>query len=176
LATVHGIVKQHAGWVTVRSQVNVGTRFEVYFPLHQTGNRQPRPQQGVAPEKGSETILAVEDEEPVLRVLISVLARRGYRVLAADSADRALELWGQHKDAIDLLFTDVVMPGRLTGKDLAQRLRAEKPGLKVMFTSGYKTDFCLMGDGLAADTDLLIKPYSPSALVRKLRRCLDGKP
>jgi CheY-like chemotaxis protein len=175
LATVYGIVKQHEGWVEVDSEVGKGTTFSVFFPA--TGKKagsgkmdEPSPAQV---RGGSEAILLVEDDAAVLKMGRIILQDCGYRVLEAASGAEALEVWQRNPDAIDLLLTDLVMPQGLSGIELAQRLLAQKPGLKIIFTSGYNvsdmdTDFVSEGGGA-----FLQKPYTRSTLAQAVRESLD---
>ncbi len=177
LSTVHGIVRQHDGWIDVSSVEGLGTTFHVFLPavkpeLEADGEAASLPQiQG-----GSETILAVEDEDALRRIVKSALERYGYRVLIAANGAEALELWREHRESIDLLLTDLVMPLGLTGWELAARLRAERPELKVIVMSGYDPTEHVPDD--ATDAQLrkipfLQKPYGLLELVRTVRRCLD---
>jgi two-component system, cell cycle sensor histidine kinase and response regulator CckA len=175
LATVYGIVKQHQGWIEVQSQVGNGTSFRIYLPasekalvpLVDTGTRQ-------IVRGGSETILLVEDEPAVLAMAGGILERLGYTVLAAPSGDEATLIWTQQGPQINLLLTDMVMPGELNGRQLAEKLLAERPDLKVMYTSGYSVD--LLGSGLANGRNFVFlqKPYHPDTLALMVRNCLDA--
>jgi len=141
LATVFGIVQRHEGWINVTSEVGHGTTFRIYLP-RLAGMAAPKIAEKMpAPNPtGNETILLVEDEAP-LRVLVrKSLARQGYRVLEAPTGGKALAVWQEHRDDIRLLLTDLVMPDGMSGKELAQRLLRENPGLKVIYTSGYSTE------------------------------------
>src|SRR5207249_1193204 len=138
---VYGIVQQHHGWIEVESKFGRETTFRVYLP--ETREPTKRPEE-ISPEPavrgGTETILVVEDEQPVRELVCSFLQTHGYKILAAESGARALEVWREHSNEIGLLLTDVVMPGQLSGRELAERLRAGKPSLRVIFTSGYSAD------------------------------------
>ena len=177
LATVYGIVKQHHGWVEVESQVGRGTTFHVFLPSSGEGKAAIAGAAALeeAARGGKETILVVEDEPPVRDLVSKVLAGRGYNVLQATSGAHALEVWREQKEKIDLLLTDVVMPDGMTGRDLAEKVQAERPGLKAIFTSGYSADIVgkdfIIQDGL----NFLQKPYAPQKLVRMVRNCLDDK-
>ena len=175
LATVYGIVKQHEGWVEVSSQVGQGTTFNVFLPASSEPVK-ARPAQAIAPAGvpgGRETILVVEDE-PVLRDMAHLILQDcGYQVLEAGSGAEALQVWERNRGRIGLVLTDMVMPGGMSGRDLAERLRASEPGLKVIFTSGYNvqeanTDFFRRGGVI-----LLQKPYTRPALAKVVRECLD---
>jgi PAS domain S-box-containing protein len=172
LATVEGIVKQSGGHIWLYSEPGLGTTFKLYFPVATTGSRieSARP---TATLTGGETILLVEDEEQVRRLVGSALRSFGYAVLEAAHAEEALEL-AEATAHIDLLLTDIVMPG-LNGHELAQRLVASRPGLRVLFTSGYPADAALREGIAAARAAYLEKPYLPDELARKIRFVLDGQ-
>jgi CheY-like chemotaxis protein len=124
---------------------------------------------------GSETILVVEDEIAVRELVCSVLGGHGYKILQAETGVKALDLWQRNKKKIDLLLTDLVMPDHLNGRELAEKLRADKPKLKVIFTSGYSAD--VVGKDFVSQRGLhyLQKPYDPQKLAHTVRDCLDGK-
>jgi CheY-like chemotaxis protein len=174
LATVLGIMEQHQGWIDVDSQPGRGTAFHLYLPCRDD-------EFAVSPMKlamaevpgGTETILLVEDEAVVRALAIKVLRRKGYTVLEADCSQTALELWRQNQAKIDLLLTDIIMPGTLSGRDLAEHLLREKPGLKVVYCSGYSDD--VLGKDFVADRrfNFLQKPYDPLKLARIVRNHLD---
>ena len=174
LATVYGIVKQHQGWIEVTSKQGVGTTFKVYFPASEKAIEACA--EKIGPEKsirgGSETILIVEDE-PVLRELARMILRDyKYDVLEASTGHEALQVWAKHKGRIDLLLTDMVMPEGMTGRELAETLRRQKPELKVIYTSGYSSD--VMGQEHAPrDIRFLQKPYPPLELAQAVRESLD---
>jgi two-component system, cell cycle sensor histidine kinase and response regulator CckA len=177
LATVYGIVKQHRGWTEVSSQLGCGTTFKIYFPVaarqsDTTGASSTAPQ---SVRGGKETILLVEDE-PVLRELVrEVLAQYEYHVIEASSGIEALKAWDENDGQIDLLLTDMVMPEGMTGSEVAAQLRKRKPGLKVIFTSGYSAQ--VMGKDFGhGDVAFLGKPYLPPQLAQMVRQCLDNNP
>ncbi|HKS36054.1 MAG TPA: ATP-binding protein, partial [Verrucomicrobiae bacterium] len=177
LATVYGIVKQHRGWIEVQSQVSNGTTFRIYLPASAkaatpSSNHQVEP----AARGGSETVLLVEDEPAVLGMAKGILERQGYRVLSAASGDEALPVWHENASGIRLLLTDMVMPGSLNGRELAEKLLSEKPGLKVIYTSGYSVE--LLGTGMTTSKNFVFlqKPYRPDALAQVVRNCLDETP
>ncbi len=174
LATVYGIVKQHRGWIEVSSSVGAGTTFQIYFPA--LAAAQTSAAHLAAPSEtirgGTETILVVEDE-PVLRELVcEVLKQYDYRVIAAGSGHEALRIWDEFEGEIDLLLTDMVMPEGLTGRELAQQLKRRKPGLKVIYSSGYSPE-SVGRDLVQSETVFLPKPYLPPQLARLVRQCLD---
>jgi CheY-like chemotaxis protein len=176
LATVYGIVKQHQGWIEVESAVGKGTTFRIYIPYIGTAQVETeKPAAQVAVRGGAETILLVEDETPVRELVASVLQKYGYNILQAATGAEAVEVWRGNKDEIALLLTDLIMPGGMNGRELAEILRAERPKLKVVFTSGYSADIVGKDFKLESDTNFLQKPYHPQALALNVRRCLDGK-
>jgi len=177
LATVYGIVKQHQGWIEVESTVGKGTTFRIYIPdagSEHVESEKPATQNTV--RGGSETVLLVEDERPVRELASRVLQKYGYKILQAGNGIEALKIWKQHKDEIALLFTDLVMPDNMNGRELAEKLWIEQPGLKVIFTSGYSTDIVGKDFRLEPELNYLQKPYQPQTLALVVRRCLDDKP
>jgi len=176
LATVYGVVKQHKGWIQVESEVGVGTAFHVYLPLsaaHLSGGiTAPVEAKALG---GTETILVVEDEVAVRQLILTILRSAGYTVLEAGGGLDAIGVWEANRERIDLLLTDLVMPGLISGIDLGQKLAAEKPELKVIFSSGYSAD--VIGEDLTLDasTHFLAKPYQPQGLLKMVRECLDEK-
>ena len=176
LATVFGIVKQHEGWVEVESELGKGTTFHIYFPA--TNEPVVDPEQHDTQfhaRKGTETVLVVEDERDLREIVTRTLNLNGYRVFQAVDGQNALQIWAEYKKEIDLVFTDIIMPGGLNGRELAERLWSEKPDLKVIFSSGYGAD--ALGKNFKLDPKLnyLQKPYLPQTLSRIIRRCLDGE-
>ena len=175
LATVHGIVKQHRGWVTVKSEVDKGTVFRIYLPALKEGQAGQRTDTTlIRLPGGKETIMLVEDESNLRLLMGNVLQRCGYTMLRAESGVAALRLWQECNQPIHLLLTDLVMPDGMSGFDLASRLQAEKPELKVVFTSGYSAR-AGKGPPLIEGENFLQKPYSPHKLAQTVRNCLDRK-
>lgn len=173
LATVYGIVQQHQGWIEVSTTVGVGTRFDVYLPAASpaatpAGPATPAAEAASAPHTRA-TILLAEDEPPVRELVRECLEREGYRVLAADNGDEALRLWQQQRGDIDLLFTDIVMPGSMDGRELAQRLRQDKPALRVIYATGYGRH--LLAPGAGGDV-CLSKPFEIAHLLSTVRQAL----
>ncbi len=175
LSTVYGIVKQHQGWIEVESQVGKGSTFKVFFPALQTPAlkvAEPAPKPKTA--GGKEMILVVEDEAPLRKLTEHVLRHYGYRVVSAESGVDALKVWQEQKNEINLLLTDMMMPDGISGRELADRLMAEKPKLKVVYTSGYSEE--LLGkDMMGEDIHFLPKPYNPATLAKAVRDCLDNR-
>ncbi len=174
LASVYGIVKQSQGWIYVDSELGRGTCFSLYLPRWDEADarRQTLPEQPSAPG-GSETVLLVEAEQELRRGAGRVLRRAGYAVIEAANAGEALLALEQHPGAVHLLVSDVAMP-RLSGPELALRLRAEQPQLKALFISG-RADEALIAQALAIGTSaFLAKPFTRRALELKVRELLDG--
>jgi signal transduction histidine kinase/CheY-like chemotaxis protein len=171
LATVHGIVEQHHGWVEVESLPGSGSTFRVHLPRLLQGAIAP----GGTPDAsrargGCESILVVEDEPAVRLLAIKILGAQGYRVQSASSGAAALELCRQQEGAFDLLLTDVVMPGGVSGAQLAKQLRTRYPRLRVIYMSGYRGG----STGGGAGANLLQKPFDPEELSRAVRASLDA--
>jgi PAS domain S-box-containing protein len=176
LATVYGIVKQHQGWIEVESTVGRGTTFRIYIPYIGASQAETeKPATQIIVRGGSETILLVEDEKPVRELVARILQKHGYKILQAATGAEAVEVWGQFKNEIVLLLTDLIMPGDMNGRELAEKLWLEQPGLKVIFTSGYSADIVGKDFKLEAELNFLQKPYHPQTLALAVRRCLDGK-
>ncbi|HEY0105945.1 MAG TPA: CHASE3 domain-containing protein [Rhizomicrobium sp.] len=172
LSQVYGFVKQSGGHVKVYSEPGQGTTVKIYLP------RTRKPQEGLGPVTttdavgGSETILVVEDDAGVRAAVVDILGELGYAVLKAESAEQGLAVIGSGA-RIDLLFTDVVMPGPINTREFARRAQELRPGLKVLYTSGYTQNAIVHNGRLDDDAFLLSKPYRKDDLARKLRSLLD---
>ncbi len=174
LATVYGVVKQSNGYIWVDSAPGKGASFQIYLPRHvgEPGADEPKNDSGEK-LRGSETILLVEDAEPLRKLAQTFLEAGGFRVLPAESGEVALEVAAGFRGTFDLLLTDVVMPG-MNGRVLAEQLSPRQPGMKVLYMSGY-TDSFIAGHGvLDPETHLLHKPFTEEVLIRKVREVLDG--
>lgn len=174
LATVYGLVNQHKGRISVDSKLGEGTTFTVHFPLEPgpTDEAVKSPEKAVDVARNSDVVLVVEDE-PALRDLVAtVLKRYGYSVLVASDGQEALDLWRRESDAVRLLLTDVVMPGGISGFELAEELLGMAPGLPVIYTSGYSVGINNKGIQLTEGYDFLPKPYRPDMLAEIVRRRL----
>ncbi len=178
LATVFSIVQQHQGWISVYSELGQGTTFHIYLPRQIKNSTDPtvEPTALAAAHGGNETILLVEDDGALRSAVQRALAQLGYRVLAAASGAEALQVWEQHRDEIHLLLTDLVMPGGLTGKTLAEKLQLENPKLNVIYASGYSADIAGKDFPLEAGVNFLPKPFPAQLLAETVRRCLDQNP
>jgi PAS domain S-box-containing protein len=176
LATVYGIVKQHRGWIEIESQVGKGTTFRIYLPAAKDITAKQKTT-AVAQElpRGDEVILVVEDEQAVRLLVGNLLQRCGYTVLLAVSGIAALDVWEKHKHGIQLLLTDMVLPDGMMGRELAEKLKGEKPQLKVIYTSGYSANVVGKGPSLVEGVNFLQKPYHPHKLAQTVRDCLDRK-
>jgi PAS domain S-box-containing protein len=172
LATVYGIVKQHNGWIEVESKLDHGTTFRIYLPAIRRAIL-VSPTSSESHLAGAETILVVEDEPGLRALVIGILNRYGYTVLAAANGAEALRLWKEKRSRVDLLLTDMVMPEGLSGRALANKLRLEKPQLKVIYTSGYSVDVLSEASReFVEGVNFLQKPYRPQRLAETVRACL----
>jgi PAS domain S-box-containing protein len=172
LASVHGIVKQSGGHIEVTSVVGQGSTFHVYLPRVD----EPQPAAPRPPARGGlETILLVDDEASLRLLTRKVLEQRGYRVLEAADGAAALEVCAGLERPIDLLITDLTMPGQ-SGRALAEQMRAGQPGLRILFMSGYADPAAVPLAASAAGTGFLAKPFTPTSLAAKVRAILDGGP
>jgi PAS domain S-box-containing protein len=172
LAVVDGIVKQSGGRIDVYSEPGVGTTFKVYLPATDSRDTTVAAPTEGRPPRGSETVLLVEDEPAVREMTQAALQRQGYTVLPAASGAEALQIARANSGAINVVLTDVVMPG-MSGPQLVERLREEHPHLVALFMSGYTSDAVLRHGIETGEADFLQKPFSTSALAAKLRQVLD---
>jgi PAS domain S-box-containing protein len=175
LSMVYGFVRQSGGYVTLNSEAGQGTSVKLYLPEAESSETTGAEEISSAEElpTGEETILVVEDNISVRMVLTLILKELGYRVLTAENGPAALDTVDKHQD-IDLLLTDVVMPGGMIGAALARAARKRQPTLKVLYTSGYAQDAIAQGGILDEGMELLSKPYPKSELARKVRQVLEG--
>jgi CheY-like chemotaxis protein len=173
LATVYGIVKQSGGSIWCYSEPGRGTTFKIYLPRvdEAVESLEPAPL-AVEPQRGSETVLLVEDEGELRSVAREMLEMYGYTVLEAGHPDEALQVAERHSGPIHLLLTDVVMP-KMSGRDLAQRLGPLRPEIRVLYVSGYTDDAIVHHGVLDPGTAFLEKPFNPDDLARKVREVLD---
>jgi two-component system cell cycle sensor histidine kinase/response regulator CckA len=176
LSTVFGIVKQSGGHIWVYSELGCGTTFKIYLPRVEEALKPAEPTMSQTDSRrGSETVLVVEDEEAVRILVCRVLESNGYRVLEAGHGAEALVICDEQKDPIHMLMTDLIMPD-MSGKQLAERVSAQRPETKILFMSGYTDNAILHHGVLESGTNFLQKPFTPSTVVRKVRAVLDGGP
>jgi len=174
LATAFGIVAQHGGRIEVSSRIDHGTTFEVVLPVSTHAIEAAAPAKEVpAPRGGSERILLVEDEPGVRLLTRKVLERAGYQVIEAKNGADGLRAWNAYDGQIDVVFTDVVMPDGMNGRELADRLLSMRPELRVIFTSGYTSDFAGRELSLKDRQSFLQKPATPKEMLDAVRRALD---
>lgn len=176
LATVYGIVKQHHGWIEVSSRVEEGTAFSIYFPAssEKSGallNTSVEP----TVMGGTETILVVEDEVPLLKLMHHILESFGYKVLDSTNGKDALEIWEKHKTKIDLLLTDSILPDGMAGPELGRILQTAKPSLKVLYTSGYDTERLAKEFRPGTKINFIQKPFHARKLAEAVHECLNRK-
>ncbi|HYV67174.1 MAG TPA: ATP-binding protein, partial [Myxococcales bacterium] len=175
LSTAFGIVKQSAGSIWVDSQPGKGATFKVYLPVTREAPSAPAPRASSHGLDGGETVLLVEDEDQVRALAACILRKFGYRVLEARRPREAIALAEDEPGPIELLLTDVVMP-EMAGPILARRLATLRPGLRVLFMSGYTDDAIVRRGILEVGAPFLQKPFVPEALARRVREVLDGLP
>jgi CheY-like chemotaxis protein len=176
LSTVYGIVKQGGGTVFVYSELGKGTTFKIYLP-RVAGKAEQLVQSHKEADfpGGSETILVVEDDLPLRELTVSMLQGAGYRVIEAGNAEAALDIVKASEPGIDLLLTDVIMPGK-SGAELLELAKAIRPSLRSLFVSGYTGDLVALRGGLVPEAAFLEKPFTRSSLLKKVRSALQTQP
>jgi signal transduction histidine kinase/ActR/RegA family two-component response regulator len=172
LSTVYGIVKQSGGNIWVYSEVNKGTSFKIYFPQVEGDAESLQTAHESLLPQGTETILLAEDENMVRALARENLSNLGYQVLEAGNGEEALKVSNEYQGEINLLLTDVVMP-RMSGRELAERVAADRPGLPVLYMSGFTDDAIVHHGVLEPGTEFLEKPFTLNGLARKVRQVLD---
>jgi PAS domain S-box-containing protein len=173
LSTVYGIVKQNEGFINVYSEPGQGTVFRIYLPRHAAPTAEPAPAAAAPVPTGDETVLMVEDEPAILALGQAMLGSLGYRVVTASSPQEAVARAAEASGAVDLLITDVVLPG-MNGRELAMSLGEQHPGLRTLFMSGYTANVIAHHGVLEEGVAFIQKPFSRLELARKVRACLDA--
>jgi PAS domain S-box-containing protein len=173
LSIVYGIIKQHNGNINVYSEPGSGTTFKIYLPLIRSKTDEEEAGEARVPTGGNETILLAEDNAPIRGLITQILAKYGYRVLAAEDGDDALAQFTEHKGRIDLVILDVIMPKK-NGRVVYDILKATSPDIRVLFISGYTADIVHKKGIFEEDIDFLFKPIMPDALLLKVRDMLDA--
>jgi len=179
LATVYGVLKQHGGWIEVDTAPGRGTTIRTFFPLSKEGFVAASAKSENLPTESTPindiTILVVEDEEMLREFVSEALGTFGYHVLSAANGRDALNVWAEHRDEIDLLLTDVVMPESISGRQLAHTLIRDKPNLKVIFTSGYSSELFESEFEREKEHLFLAKPYLPDRLAQTVAMHLQSR-
>jgi CheY-like chemotaxis protein len=176
LATVYGIVKQHQGWISVHSRLGEGTTFQIYLPA--TNDRRGALQMTPSEQTvigGTETLLVVEDEAPLLKLMQHILESHGYKVLGCANARQALDTWGEHRKKIDMLLTDLILPDGMAGTELARTLQKERPGLRVLYTSGYDAERLAKEFPPGTPVNLVQKPFHARRLAEMVFDTLNAR-
>ena len=177
LATAFGIVQQHHGWIEVQSEVGKGTTFQIFLPqLPDKPAAYPAKAQDAEASGGKENILLVDDEEPMRIMVGLLLSELGYRVMEAGTGAEALEVWNRRGGKFDLVLTDLVMPGGMSGLDLTQLLLQKNPGLKIVYMSGYSPQIAGKDIALSSGAAFLSKPFNLQKLAQTIRQQLDQPP
>ena len=174
LSSVDGIVKQHKGWIDVDNRPGEGVTFRIYFPALTLPAMESPPMQEPTPSLGgTETILLVEDDSSVSKLICRLLQQMGYVVLVAANGPEARKIWAEQRDKVALLLTDIIMPQEMSGLELAKQLLLEKPLLKVIYISGYSTEFTASKLDLREGVNFLQKPFVGQQLLKTIRENLD---
>ena len=175
LAMVYGIIKQHNGYINCYSELGKGTSFKIYLPLFESMPVSKTVTEGAAvalPTGGTETILVAEDEDSVRRLMKEVLEEDGYRVIEAADGEEAVSKFIENKDRIDLLLLDIIMP-KMNGREAYERIKKIKPDIKLLMASGYPVDFISQKGIIEEGLNFIVKPMSPTKLLKKVREVLD---
>ena len=175
LSVVYGIVKQHSGMVQVYSEIGIGSTFKVYLPIVEQEASEVGGKLVNVPTRGHETILLVEDEAAVRALGAKILERAGYRVVLACDGQEAVDVFAARESEIELILMDVVLP-RLAGREAYERIATLRPGVPVVYCSGYSEGALQGGFALAEGTRLIEKPYAPDELLTAIRSALAGRP
>jgi len=174
MAIVYGIVKQHSGFINVYSEPGIGTAFRIYLPLAEAEAEGADARAALPPPLGgTETILLAEDDAEVRKLMVMVLTRFGYEVIQAEDGQQAVELFAANRDRIGMIVMDMIMP-RKNGRDACEEICRLEPGVKVLFSSGYTSDFMENRGVSEKGINLIMKPVQPVELLRKIRETLDA--
>jgi CheY-like chemotaxis protein len=174
LSIVYGVMKQSGGDIMVYSEEGKGTAFKLYFPMTEVPAEVVAAGRGAVELRGSETVLLCEDEERIRKLVLAMLLRHGYAVLEAETPESAIRIARDHNGPVDLLLTDIVMPN-ISGNDLAKTVQQLRPGVKVLYMSGYTDNRVNSGWVLAPDVPFLHKPFTAAGLMQKVREALAVK-
>jgi DNA-binding NtrC family response regulator len=173
---VYGIVQQSGGFIRVESEAGAGTTFRLYWPeVERVAVVKESASGPHATLRGTETVLVVEDDEQIRNLSRTILTARGYLVLVAENGEHALTLAAEHEGAIHLMLTDVIMPG-MSGRELADRLNAAHPAMRVLYASGYTDEMIAHHGVLEPGVAFLQKPFTPGNLAQRVRDVLDAEP
>ncbi|MDX1951861.1 MAG: PAS domain S-box protein [Verrucomicrobiota bacterium] len=175
LATVYGIVQQHTGWIQVTSNLGKGTSFDIYIPADHSGlvEEKTKPGNETAP-RGNETVLVVEDEGSLRALVLHVLKQCGYQILEAASGPQAIQIARSHQGPLHLVLTDLVMPGGMSGREMAEEIKRIRPETKLIYTSGYSAEILRQEGELIEGLNFVPKPYAPIVLAKAVRNRLDS--
>jgi PAS domain S-box-containing protein len=174
LATAYGIVKQHQGWMQLVNRPGQGATFQIFLPASTAAAEAAVSETRFLSRRGTETILLVEDEAGLLKLARKILERQGYQVWTATNTQAALDCWHTHHATIALVLTDMVMPGGMSGMEMGRRMCADKPGLKVVFMSGYSTTFAGQEFQLRVGEAFVQKPFTAGQLLKTIRTSFEG--
>ena len=174
LSTVYGIVKQSEGYIWCYSEIGMGTTFKVYLPRVAEEAPPKGKRAAVKPARGSETVLLVEDDQLLRELLSEVLEGAGYTILIADDGAQALQIADEYAGAIQLVITDVIMPG-MTGRQAAETIKAARTEVEILFISGYTQDAIGKHNVLDPGAKFLSKPFTPNDILRKVRDVLEDR-
>ncbi|TAN42655.1 MAG: PAS domain S-box protein [Nitrospirae bacterium] len=172
LAMVYGTIKQHNGFINLYSEPGEGTIFRIYLPLADSSEQYPEEKTPIVFARGNETILLIEDDTPVRNVTKAMLEHFGHTVIEACDGEKAVELFLKNRDIVQLVVSDIIMPGR-NGKDVYNELKRIKPGLKALFISGYTADILAQKDIIDEEVNFISKPLKPDLFSKKIREVLD---
>lgn len=175
MAIIYGIIKHHKGFIDVYSELGQGTTFRIYLPIRETEDKPTTASttEVPLPVGGNETILIAEDDPAVRDLVSEVLSKSGYKVILAEDGEVAIEKFNLHQDRISLLILDMIMP-KMSGREAYEEIQRIKPGVRVLFSSGYTADFIERRVDSDEGFELLTKPVQPTELLKKVREMLDA--